>query len=81
MILERLVSGCTCLFQSRAQIFAPTKAEIKTKPKRRLGRFYATDAATPSHKGRYTVDASGNWRVTFGWAGDDAVDVDLEGYH
>lgn len=32
-------------------------------------------------KGRYAVDASGNWRVTFGWDGEDAVDVDLEDYH
>ena len=32
-------------------------------------------------KGRYAVDASGNWRVTFGWDGNDAIDVDLEDYH
>jgi toxin HigB-1 len=32
-------------------------------------------------KGRYAVDASGNWRITFGWDGEDAVDVDLEDYH
>ncbi len=32
-------------------------------------------------KGRFAVDASGNWRVTFGWDCDDAVDVDLEDYH
>lgn len=32
-------------------------------------------------KGRYAIDASGNWRITFGWDGDDAVDVDLEDYH
>ena len=31
--------------------------------------------------GRYAVDASGNWRVTFGWDGIDAVEVDLEDYH
>lgn len=31
--------------------------------------------------GRYAVDASGNWRITFGWDGADAVDVDLEDYH
>lgn len=31
--------------------------------------------------GRYAVDASGNWRITFGWNGRDAVDVDLEDYH
>ena len=32
-------------------------------------------------KGRYAVDASGNWRITFGWDGTDAIDVDLEDYH
>ncbi len=32
-------------------------------------------------KGRYAVDASGNWRVTFGWDGTDVLDVDLEDYH
>jgi proteic killer suppression protein len=32
-------------------------------------------------KGRYAVDASGNWRLTFGWDGEDAIDLDLEDYH
>lgn len=32
-------------------------------------------------KDRYAVDASGNWRITFGWQDGDAVDVDLEDYH
>lgn len=32
-------------------------------------------------KGRYAMDASGNWRITFSWDGKDAVDVDLEDYH
>lgn len=32
-------------------------------------------------KGRYAVDASGNWRITFGWDGKDAIDVDLKDYH
>jgi len=31
--------------------------------------------------GRFAVDASGNWRVTFAWNGEDAIDVDLEDYH
>ena len=31
--------------------------------------------------GRFAVDASANWRITFGWNGGDAVDVDLEDYH
>ncbi len=32
-------------------------------------------------RGRYAVDASGNWRITFGWSGKDAIDVDLQDYH
>ena len=32
-------------------------------------------------KGRYAVNASGNWRITFGWIEGDAIDVDLEDYH
>jgi toxin HigB-1 len=32
-------------------------------------------------KGRYAVDASGNRRITFGWDGEDAIEVDLEDYH
>ena len=32
-------------------------------------------------KGRFSVWVSGNYRITFGWSGDDAIDVDLEDYH
>jgi toxin HigB-1 len=32
-------------------------------------------------KGRYSVWVTGNYRVTFGWDGEEAVDVDLEDYH
>ncbi len=31
--------------------------------------------------GRYAVTVSRNWRLTFGFEGEDAVDVDLEDYH
>ncbi len=41
-------------------------------------RFHALKG---KDKGRYAVDASGNWRITFGWDGVDAIDVDLEDYH
>jgi len=30
---------------------------------------------------RWSIRAGGNWRITFGWDGADAVDVDLEDYH
>ena len=33
------------------------------------------------HGGRYSVRVTGNWRITFGWNGTDAVEVDLEDYH
>ena len=32
-------------------------------------------------RGRYAVNASANWRITFGWLDGDAIDVDLEDYH
>jgi proteic killer suppression protein len=30
---------------------------------------------------RLAVWASGNYRITFGWSGEEAVEVDLEDYH
>jgi proteic killer suppression protein len=30
---------------------------------------------------RWSIRVTGNWRITFGWDGVDAVDVDLEDYH
>jgi proteic killer suppression protein len=41
-------------------------------------RFHALKGRA---KGRYAVDGSGNWRITFAWDGEDAIDVDLEDYH
>jgi proteic killer suppression protein len=32
-------------------------------------------------KGRYAVSISANWRITFGWLEQDAIDVDFEDYH
>jgi len=32
-------------------------------------------------RGTFAVNVSGNYRITFGWDGEDAVDVDLEDYH
>ena len=30
---------------------------------------------------RWAVRVSGNLRITFGWLGDEAVDIDFEDYH
>jgi len=32
-------------------------------------------------RGRYSCRVTGNFRLTFGWDGEDAIDVDLEDYH
>lgn len=32
-------------------------------------------------KGRYAVSVSANWRITFGWHDQDAVEIDFEDYH
>ncbi len=30
---------------------------------------------------RWSVRVTGNYRITFGWLGDSAVDIDYEDYH
>jgi toxin HigB-1 len=41
-------------------------------------RFHPLKGA---RKGEYAVSVSGNWRITFGFEGDNAIDVNLEDYH
>jgi len=36
---------------------------------------------TGDRKGTWSVKVSGNWRVTFKFAGKDVTDVDYEDYH
>lgn len=31
--------------------------------------------------GRYSLVVTRNWRITFGWEGENAIEVDLEDYH
>ena len=32
-------------------------------------------------RGQYAVTITRNWRITFRWLGEDAIDVDFEDYH
>jgi proteic killer suppression protein len=32
-------------------------------------------------RGQYAITITGNWRATFRWQGEDAIDVDFEDYH
>ena len=38
-------------------------------------------ALTGDRLGRYAITVSRNWRLTFAFEGQNAVDVDLEDYH
>ena len=36
---------------------------------------------TGNRKGTYSVTGTGNWRITFCFDGEDAIDLNLEDYH
>ena len=41
-------------------------------------RFHALKGGD---RGGFSIWASENYRITFGWNGEDAIEVDLEDYH
>jgi toxin HigB-1 len=58
-----------------------TELDTATEPDQMNGPGLRFHGLKGKDKGRFAVDASGNWRITFGWDGDDAIEVDLEDYH
>jgi proteic killer suppression protein len=56
-------------------LMAATRPEDMNVPGFKFHRLKGTD------KDRYSVWVTGNYRITFAWNGNDAVDVDLEDYH
>lgn len=42
---------------------------------------YGFHPLTGDRMGRFSIIVSRNWRITFGFDGQDAIDVDLEDYH
>ncbi|MFO1135253.1 MAG: type II toxin-antitoxin system RelE/ParE family toxin [Rhodoblastus sp.] len=42
---------------------------------------YGFHRLTGDQAGRFAVTVSRNWRLTFAFDGQDAIDVDLEDYH
>jgi toxin HigB-1 len=42
---------------------------------------YKFHPLTGDRKGSYAVTVTGNWRITFRFDGEDAIDVNLEDYH
>ncbi|MBV8962894.1 MAG: type II toxin-antitoxin system RelE/ParE family toxin [Hyphomicrobiales bacterium] len=41
-------------------------------------RFHAL---TGDQRGRFALLVSRNWRITFAFDGEDAIDIDMEDYH
>lgn len=73
-----------------SKLSVPNVRRVETILARLEGALIAEDLNLPGYrfhglkgkdKGRYAVDASGNWRITFAWDGRNAVDVDFEDYH
>jgi toxin HigB-1 len=42
---------------------------------------YYFHGLTGAQRGRYSVRVTANWRLTFSFDGQDAIDLDLEDYH
>ena len=57
------------------------RLEAATRPSDMNLPGYRFHGLKGDRKGYYAVAVSGNWRITFAFAGEDAIDVDLEDYH
>jgi toxin HigB-1 len=55
--------------------------EAATKPEDMDQPGFRFHSLKGRRKGTFAVDVSGNFRITFQWGGNDAIDVDLEDYH
>ena len=58
-----------------ALIAAASMDEVRGPPGWRIHQLAGDRAGT------WSISASGNWRITFGWEKEDAVQVDFEDYH
>ena len=55
--------------------------DAATKPHDLALSGFGFHALTGDQDGRFAVTVSANWRITFGWEGEDAIHVDFEDYH
>jgi toxin HigB-1 len=55
--------------------------EAASKPEDMDLPGYRFHGLSGDQKGRYSVRVNGNWRITFGWDGEDIIEVELEDYH
>jgi len=57
------------------------RLDAATKPEDMNLAGFKFHGLTGDRKGTYAVSVTGNWRVTFKFDGEDAIDVELEDYH
>ena len=57
------------------------RLDIIVKPEDMNIPGYKFHQLTGDRKGAYAVTLTGNWRITFRFVGEDAIDVNLEDYH
>jgi toxin HigB-1 len=57
------------------------RLNVSTKPSDMNLPGLQFHALSGDKKGRYAVSVSANWRITFAWEEEDAVQVDFEDYH
>jgi len=58
-----------------------SRLDAATDPREMNVPGFNFHALKGSKADRFAVLVSRNWRVTFAWDGEDAIDVDLEDYH
>jgi proteic killer suppression protein len=58
-----------------------TQLDVSTAPDEMNIAGWRFHLLKGDQKGRFSVWVTGNYRITFGWDGNDAIDVDLEDYH
>ncbi len=67
----RFIGRCIRILRAFEAVLAPEEMNIAGF------RFHALHA----NPARWSVRVSGNYRITFGWKGEEALDIDFEDYH
>lgn len=58
-----------------------TALDVASRPEDMNAPGYDLHLLKGDLAGHWSVSVSGNWRLTFAFAGEDAVDVDYQDYH
>src|SRR6476661_3444157 len=58
-----------------------SRLDAAAEPKQMDIPGFGFHALTGNLTDRYAIWVSRNWRITFAWKGEDAIDIDMEDYH